>query len=143
MDALGSKLRKREEPDAELDLLATRVIEAAVEVHRRLGPGFLESVYEEALAIEFKERKIPFIRQPGVEVEYRGVRVGEGRMDFMVGGRLIVELKAVETLAPIHSAQLLSYLRMTGKRLGLLINFNVEVLKRGVKRIINSDLGKA
>ena len=126
------------EPDQELDGLAHEVIGAAIEVHRQLGPGLLESAYEEALCIELTLRGIPFVRQPIVTVSYKGRPVGESRLDLLVGGCLIVELKAVEALAPIHSAQVISYLRITGHRLGLVINFNVSMLKDGIKRIVLS-----
>ena len=127
------------EPEPELDRLAHAVIGAAIEVHRSLGPGFLESVYEEALCIELESRRIPFVRQCPVAVQYKGHPVGEGRLDLLVGGKLVVELKAVETLVPIHSAQLMSYLRATGPCLGLLINFNMPVLKNGIKRMVLSS----
>lgn len=121
--------------DAVADELCRRVIGAAIEVHRELGPGYLESLYEEALAIELTASGVPFVRQPEITVKYRNVDVGHGRMDLLVGGRLVVELKAVESLLPIHSAQVISYLRATGLHVGLLLNFNVSVLKAGVKRI--------
>jgi GxxExxY protein len=126
------------EPSKELDYFAHAVIGAAIEVHRLLGPGFLESVYEEALAIEMNMREIPFTRQVVVGVNYKNNIVGRGKLDFLIGGQLIVELKAVEVLAPIHSAQLLSYLKTTGFHLGLLVNFNTTVLRNGLKRIILS-----
>jgi GxxExxY protein len=129
---------KRQEPDAELDDFARSVIGAAIEVHRHLGPGLLEEVYEEALCMEFELRKIPFMRQERVGITYKGRPVGKGKLDLLVGGRLIVELKSVERLAPIHSAQIISYLRMTSRVLGLLINFNVPVLKEGIKRVVLS-----
>ena len=114
------------------------VIGAAIEVHRVLGPGFLESVYEEALCVELQLRGIPFRRQPVVAISYKGRLVGEGRLDLLVSNTLIVELKAVENLAPIHEAQVLSYLKMTSHTLALLINFKVRVLKDGIRRIILS-----
>ena len=114
------------------------VIGAAIEVHRVLGPGFLESVYEEALCVELQLRGIPFRRQPVVAINYKGRLVGEGRLDLLVSNTLIVELKAVENLAPIHEAQVLSYLKMTSHTLALLINFKVRVLKDGIRRIILS-----
>ena len=129
----------RREPGAELDQLAHGVIGAAIEVHRLLGPGFLESVYEEALCVELKLRGIPFTRQAALGVDYKGHAVGEGRLDLLVGDALVVELKAVDALAPIHSAQLLSYLKATGYQLGLLINFNVPVLRNGIKRVVLSE----
>ncbi|AFZ31326.1 hypothetical protein Glo7428_2825 [Gloeocapsa sp. PCC 7428] len=118
--------------------LTGALIGAAIEVHRLLGPGFLETVYEEALCVELRLRKIPFTRQPVVAVRYKGEQVGEGRLDLLISNTLIVELKAVEKLAPIHEAQVLSYLKMTGYPLALLINFNVPLLKNGIKRIILS-----
>lgn len=119
--------------------LSRQVIGAAIEVHRELGPGFLESVYEEALVYEFIQRDIPYTRQHIIQVSYKGRMVGSGRLDLFVGECLIVELKAVEALAPIHEAQLGSYLRALKLPLGLLLNFNVTLMKNGVKRIIKSE----
>ncbi len=129
---------KMEEPSPEVDGLAHEVIGAAIEVHRLLGPGYLESVYEEALCVQLRLRGIPFARQSPVAVDYKGETVGESRLDLVVGNCLIVELKAVDALAPIHSAQLISYLKATGQKLGLLINFNVPALKNGIKRMLLS-----
>lgn len=127
------------EPDADLDALVNRVIGAAIEVHRVLGPGFLESVYEAALCAELEERGIPYARQAVVEVSYKGRPVGESRLDLLIDHRLILELKATDALAPIHVAQVLSYLRATNLHLGLLINFNVPRLRDGgIKRVILS-----
>ena len=126
------------EPDAALNDLANRVIGAAIEVHRALGPGFLEGIYESALAIELESRGIPFVRQAIVEVGYKGLAVGESRLDLLVDRRLVIELKATEGLTPLYTAQLLSYLRTTGHELGLLINFNVPRLKEGIRRVILS-----
>jgi GxxExxY protein len=120
----------------ELNRLSHAVIGAALEVHKLIGPGFLESVYEEALCIEMRLREIDYARQVPVPVLYKGYTVGEGRLDLLVSRCLVVELKAVEALAQIHAVQVLSYLKATGCRLGLLINFNVPVLKQGVKRVI-------
>ena len=121
--------------DAQIEDAASKVIGAAIEVHRQLGPGYLESVYEEAMAVELTLRGIPFARQVVFALDYKGHKVGEGRMDYLVDGCLVVELKAVETFAPIHTAQAISYLKATKHRLALLINFNVPVLKDGIKRI--------
>lgn len=126
----------RREPDKEADIVAREVIAAAIEVHRHLGPGFLESVYEEALAVELNLRQIPFQRQKSIAVDYKSYAVGEGRLDFLVNEVLVVEIKAVEVLAPIHIAQVLSYLKATGLQLGLLINFHVSVLKEGIQRVV-------
>ena len=107
-----------------------------------LGPGYLESVYEEAMAVELGLRDIGFERQKSIHVDYKGYVVGEGRLDLFVGGKLIVELKAVEALAPIHTAQMLSYLKTLNLPLGLLINFNAPLLKHSIKRVIlSSKLG--
>lgn len=127
------------EPDEALNELSRRVIGAALEVHRTLGPGFLESAYEGALCIELQERRIPYVRQPVIELSYKGQAIGEGRMDLLVDGRLVVELKSVESLLPLHTAQLLSYLRSTGHVLGLLINFNTTRLEGGIRRVVLSE----
>ena len=129
---------ERREPDQQVDDVARRVIGAAIEVHRHLGPGYLERVYEEALAVELGLRGIPFERQRSFALDYKGHAVGEGRLDLLVDGCLAVELKAVDALAPIHKAQLISYLKATGLHLGLLINFSVPVLKQGIKRVVLS-----
>jgi len=126
------------EPDVRLDDLAHAVIGAAIEVHRELGPGYLESVYEDAMAVELELRGIPFRRQVGMTVMYKGRPVGEGRFDMLVANDLVVEYKAVESLLPVHFAQVLSYLKAGRLRLGLLINFNVPLLKEGIKRVIRS-----
>src|SRR5438105_3108693 len=120
--------------DERAKLTTAGVIGAAIEVHRVLGPGYLESVYEEALAAEMELRGIPFQKQVAFALSYKGKPVGEGRLDFLVEGCLIVELKAVDMLAAIHTAQALSYLKATGLHLALLINFNVPVLQNGLKR---------
>lgn len=136
-DAEGERKILRE-PDEPLDRLAYAVIGCALEVHRALGAGFLESVYEEALCLELHRQGIPFARQREISINYKGDPVGVGRLDILVDDQLIVELKAVEALGPIHKAQVLSYLRMTGCKLGLLINFNVVLLRQGVERIVLS-----
>ncbi len=118
-------------PDNEL---THAIIGAAIEVHRQLGPGLLESAYEECLAREFVLRGIAFERQKPAPVVYKDVKLECGyRMDFLVAGRIVVELKAVEALAPIHEAIVLTYLRLSGSELGLLINFNVPMLKDGIR----------
>ena len=137
-DAKVAKGEELEEPSTELDQLAHRVIGAAIEVHRVLGPGLLESVYEEALCVELAQRGMGFTRQVPVGVDYKGRRVGEARLDLVVDNRVVVELKAVETIAPIHLAQVLSYLKATELRLALLITFNVTVLRRGIRRLIHT-----
>ena len=126
------------EPSKKLDRLARVVVGAALEVHRHPGAGYLESVYEEALAVELGLRNIPYVRQKVFGVSYKEHEIGEGRLDPLVGDELLVELKAVEALAPIHKAQVISYLKATGLHLGLLINFNVPVLRDGIQRIVRS-----
>jgi GxxExxY protein len=124
------------EPDPTVDALAKAVIGAAIEVHSLLGAGFLESVYEQALAIELGLRGIPFQRQHAIALTYKNELVGEARLDFLIGGKLILELKAVDSIHPIHHAQVLNYLKATGLQLDLLMNFNVEQMKDGIKRIV-------
>ncbi len=124
------------EPDEFLDDLARVVVAAAMEVHRELGPGFVESVYEEALAVELRLRNVEYERQKPVSVSYKGHAVGEGRVDLLVGGALIVELKAAEKLLPVHKAQVISYLKARGSTLALLINFNERLLKDGIQRVV-------
>src|SRR5258706_15761394 len=125
------------EPDPELDALARRVVDAAVAVHIKLGPGLPESHYGNALCIEFRKRGIPFVPQADVEVLYEGQRIGVCRLDFIIDRRLLLEIKSVEKLEPVYNAQILTYLKITNFRLGLLINFNEERVTRGIKRIIN------
>ena len=111
------------------------IIGAAMEVHRRLGPGLLESAYQQCLCRELEVRGIHFERERPLPLEYKGVRCECGyRLDLLVEGEVVVEVKSVEVLAPIHEAQLLTYLRLGGWRVGLLINFNVPLLKEGVRR---------
>ncbi|MBK9125624.1 MAG: GxxExxY protein [Chloroflexi bacterium] len=116
--------------------LSQRVIGAAIEVHRVLGPGYLESVYEEALGVELAQRAIPYSRQHIISLNYKGATIGEARLDFLIDDRLVVELKAVDEFHPVHTAQVISYLRATRLNLGLLINFNVKILKTGIRRVI-------
>jgi GxxExxY protein len=114
------------------------VIGAAIEVHKALGPGLLESVYEECLCRELDLRDIPYERQKELPVSYKGAKLESGyRLDIVVANKLIIELKTCESLEPIHTAQLLTYLKLTGIKVGLLINFNVPVLKEGIKRLVN------
>jgi GxxExxY protein len=117
--------------------LTGSVIGAAIEVHRALGPGLLESAYEECLCLELDLRSIPYERQKQIAVEYKGRAIDCGyRCDLLVQGSVVVELKACEAFLAIHEAQLLTYLKLTGIRVGLLINFNVPILRDGIKRLI-------
>jgi GxxExxY protein len=123
----------------ELNDLTSANIGAAIRVHRELGPGLLENVYEECLAIELNLLGLNYRRQVSVPVIYRGHHIDVGyRPDVIVHDQVIVELKAVDTLLPIHSAQLLTYLKLMDMRLGLLINFNKAVLRDGIKRLVNN-----
>ena len=135
-DAEDAKEGRDLEPPHRLDRLAHQVIGAALEVHRALGPGYLESVYEEAMRVELRRQGIPHVRQARFGTIYKGEVVGEHRIDILVDDELIVELKAVDALAPIHTAQVISYLKAGALQLGLLINFNVPVLKQGIRRVI-------
>ncbi|MBK6550310.1 MAG: GxxExxY protein [Flavobacteriales bacterium] len=119
--------------------LATEVIGAAIEVHREMGPGLLESIYEECLLHEIRERGIHAEQQVAIPVLYKGKRIkNDLRLDLWIERQVIIEVKAVEALNPVHWAQLMTYLKLTNNRLGLLINFNVKLLKQGVKRIANN-----
>ncbi|MET0390439.1 MAG: GxxExxY protein [Polyangiales bacterium] len=126
------------EPDVVLDEMARIVVGAAVEVHRVLGPGLLESAYERALSVELGLRDVSFARQVPVALTYKNVAIGEARLDFLVAERLVVELKACQDLLPIHFAQMLSYLKASDRSLGLLINFNVRWLRQGVRRVVRT-----
>jgi GxxExxY protein len=117
--------------------LTEAVIGACIEVHRNTGPGLLESAYEQCLCRELSLRGIPFVLQWPLPVKYKGTLLDCGyRVDLLVDGRLLIELKAVEKLLPIHEAQVLTYLRLGGWQIGLLINFNVQLLKDGIKRLV-------
>jgi len=124
-------------PSKEFDPLTDHVIGLAIEVHKGLGPGLLESVYERCLCMELDAAKVPFARQVPGRVTYKGAVMDGGfRMDIVVQDQLIVELKAVEALLPAHSAQLLTYMRLSGIRTGLLLNFNVSRLSEGLRRLV-------
>ena len=116
--------------------ITERIISCAMEVHSTLGPGLLESVYEEALAQELSIRGITYEKQKEIILKYKGKDIGKHRIDFLIEDEVIVELKAVETMVNIYDAQILTYLKAMDKRVGLLINFNVERLKHGIKRLI-------
>jgi len=121
----------------DINKLTRDVIGAAIEVHKILGPGLLESAYEECLCHELKLRNISYERQKELPIEYKGIKLDCGyRLDIVVASKLILELKSCNNLEPIHKAQLLTYLKLTGIKIGLLINFNVPILKQGIKRII-------
>jgi GxxExxY protein len=117
-----------------INKLTEKVIGCAIEVHRVLGPGLLESVYEEALCIELSDSGLKFQRQVNIPAVYKGREVGQYRIDLIVEEAVIVELKSVDRHDPVFEAQILTYLRVTGKKVGLLINFNSKLLKSGIKR---------
>lgn len=120
----------------EFEPVSRDIIGAAIEVHRRVGPGFLESVYQRCLAIELEARGIPFRREVPIPLAYRGRTFADAyRIDFIVGGKVLVEIKSVQHLERVHQAQLLTYLRLTGIRTGLLFNFNTAVLRHGILRM--------
>ena len=137
--------RKSQKAQRNLDRIMTEnelsrvIIEAAIEVHRHLGPGLLESIYEEALAHELAHtHQLEVERQKEIPVFYKGKAMGKGfRADLIVNGKVIVELKSVEELNPVHFKTLLTYLKLTDTRLGLLLNFNEEFLRNGIKRVVN------
>lgn len=121
----------------QFDPLSNRVIGCALEVHRHLGPGLLESAYAACLAREFELQEVGFVKELPLPIAYKGITLDCGyRLDYLVQNELIIELKSVEQLLPIHEAQLLSYLKLSGKHTGLLINFNVQLLKTGIKRLV-------
>ena len=126
------------EPSPDHDPTARQIVDAAFAVHTGLGPGLLESVYEQCLVCELEARAVPFERQVVRPVRYRDRRIDAGfRMDLVVGGLVVVEIKAVERTLPVHEAQLATYLKLSGYQLGLLINFNVVLIKHGIKRRVN------
>ncbi len=123
-----------------LNELSQRVIGLCMEVHRTLGPGLLESAYEAALAYELATAGVPFLKQVDLQLDYKGVKLDCGyRLDFIIADELIVELKAVQEILPVHKAQLLTYLKLNQKSLGLLINFNVSLLKDGIERVVTGN----
>jgi GxxExxY protein len=123
--------------NVEFDELSSRVLGCAIEVHRELGPGLLESTYEQCLAYELIQAGIPFKIQQPIPVSYKEIKLECGyRLDLFVDDRLIIELKSVEQVLKIHEAQLLTYMKLANVRIGLLINFNVQMLKKGIKRFV-------
>ena len=127
------------EPSAEHDLVAREIVDAAFAVHSAPGPGLLESVYEQCLAYELEARGILFQRQVLLPVFYRNNKIDAGfRMDMIIGGLVVVEIKATEKILPVHEAQLATYLKLSGCQLGLLINFNVVLIKYGIRRRVSS-----
>jgi len=137
-ESIGCKAFTAEGAEVDLNNITEQIIGAAIAVHRELGPGLLESTYEACLAYELAERGLGVERQKAIPVHYRRVELDCGyRIDLLVDNSVIVELKAVERLEPIHEVQLLSYLKLSGLQVGLLINFNVVKLTRGIRRLVN------
>ena len=119
--------------------IATIIVDAAYKIHTRLGPGLLESVYETTLAYELAKRGLQLRRQQAMPLVYENVRMDIGfRADLVVDGKVIVEIKSIDAISPVHRKQLLTYLRLKEKRLGLLINFNVELIRDGITRVVNN-----
>ena len=127
--------RQSDEPSRH-DRLTHRIIGCAMEVHRQLGPGLLEATYQEALCLEMTQEGISFLRQVGIPVYYKGHLIGEHRPDLAVENRVVVEVKSVERLIGVHQAQLLAYMRLLEKPVGLLLNFNSDVLRTGIRRLV-------
>jgi GxxExxY protein len=118
--------------------LTSEIISSAIEVHRNLAPGLLESTYEECMAYELQERKLKVERQLELPIIYKGNQLKQGyRIDLLVDNQVVIELKSVNKIEPIHDAQLLTYLKLANKRYGLLLNFNVPIMKQGIKRLLN------
>ncbi len=118
--------------------IAKEIVDAAFKIHSTLGPGLYESVYEVALIYEFNKRGLSILHQHPIPVLYETIRLEKGfRADFIVEGKVIIELKSVEVISPVHKKQLLTYLRLADRRLGLLINFNVSLIKDGISRVVN------
>jgi len=121
--------------------LSSIIIKSAIEVHKGLGPGLLERVYEDALVWEMKQQGLEVVRQAAIDVRYKELEIVNGYYaDIIVEDKIIIELKAVENILPVHKAQLLSYLKLADKKLGLLLNFHVKKMKDGICRIINGEL---
>jgi GxxExxY protein len=128
--------------DRSINEITESVIGAAIAVHRELGPGLLESAYDACLAYELSEKGLKVERQKNLPLIYRGVQLDCGyRLDFLVEGRVVVEVKAVDKLEPIHEAQIISYLKLSGCKAGLLINFKAKILKHGIRRFVNEFSG--
>ncbi|MBX9701884.1 MAG: GxxExxY protein [Acetobacteraceae bacterium] len=137
MNRQDAKAPRLAEPGAAVDAAAREIVDSAFAVHAALGAGLLESVYEQCLAHELEHRGIEVQRQVAVPVRYRDVRINAGfRIDLIVADLVVVEVKAAETLIPIHEAQLLTYLKLSNHSLGLLINFNVPLIRQGIRRLI-------
>ena len=141
MNHRGTEAQRTSERKLKYDELSELIIGSAIEVHRELGPGLLESIYETCLTYELREQGLAVHQQVAIPVEYKGVRMSHDlRIDLLVDDRIIVEVKAVEEFHPVHQAQLLTYLKLTDWRIGLLLNFNSAILVKGIKRMINGSI---
>ena len=137
MQILGQNLFMIHELTAITEKLATEIVDIAIKIHKKLGPGLLESVYEKCFCYELQKRGIPFVKQKNVEIIYEDLIIDDGlRIDVLVGEQIVIELKAQEIPHEIWNAQVLSYLKLTNKELGFLINFHVRLMKNGIKRVI-------
>ena len=131
-----SLMRVESKLSPELEQLVRDVIGACLAVHRELGPGMSESVYSKAVCIELTTRGFPFELEKSIPIRYRGQLLCHQRLDLFVDGRLVLEIKSVEQIHPVHVAQTVSYLRVTGSEVGLVVNFNVPILKQGIRRVV-------
>ncbi len=121
----------------EFEMLSNKIIGCAIEVHKILGPGLLESAYRDCLCYELKEKGLEFVTEKPVPIIYKGIKLDCGyRIDVLVENEIIIELKSIEGILPVHEAQILTYLKFAGKKVGLLINFNVTMLKHGLRRFV-------
>lgn len=135
-------MKKCLEPNEEIDALGKQIVDAAFCVHKNLGPGLLESIYEECLCYELSKRNIPFERQKSIPIEYDGIKLKTDpglKLDVFVDKKIVVEIKAAEAHKTLFEAQLLTYMKLTNTQIGFLINFNVSLFKNGIKRLINSN----
>lgn len=138
-DIFPAKVPDRQEPSQEEDYIASVVVDMCIKLHTALGPGLLESVYERVLAYELEQKGFSVVRQAPIPIVFNGMNFEEGfRADLLVNNLLIIELKSVEKILPVHKKQVLTYLRLTGLRLGLLVNFGEELMKTGIHRVINN-----
>jgi GxxExxY protein len=133
---IGPQTGPQSHRDTEINALTQKIIGCAIEVHRTLGPGLLEPLYETAMCIEMDEAVLGYLRQTRLPAYYKGRLLGQYRIDLVVEDLVLVEIKSVERMNPLFEAQLLTYLRVTGKRVGLLLNFNSRLMKDGIKRLI-------
>ena len=133
---MATQIQQHRAVGGELNALTDKIIGSAIEVHRHLGPGLLEATYEAALCVELEARNLRYQRQPCFPVVYKGKEIGVYRLDLMVEDAVVVEVKSVERLDPVFESQVLTYLKVTSKKIGLLINFNSQLLAKGIRRFV-------